>query len=139
MKIKYEFADGTINEVEVPDDIGKFIAISRRDEENLARKERYHSRVSLDALEYEGADFADHITPVTAFNEQEEQERVNAFIDTLTDVQRRRLLMKLEDPSMSLREIARREGVDIKTVRDSFAQIQSKYAKFFNVEPPQKR
>jgi len=133
MKIKYEFADGTINEVEVPDDIGKFIAISRRQEENLARKERYHSRVSLDALDYEGVDFADNITPVSQFNEQEEQERVDAFLNTLTDVQKRRLQMKEEDTSISLREIARREGVDIKTVRDSFAQIQSKYAKFFNV------
>ena len=93
----------------------------------------------MDALDYIGLDFADNITPSSQFNEQEEQERVDAFIDTLTEVQKRRLQMKLENLSMSLREIARQEGVDIKTVRDSFAQIQDKYKKFFKSEPPQKR
>ncbi len=139
MKIKYEFQDRTISEVEVPDDIANFITISRREEENLARKERYHTRVSLDALEYFGEDFADNNSPFTTLDEQEEHERLDAFINTLTDVQRRRLLMKLENPALSLREIARNEGVDIKTVCDSFNQIQRKYKKFFKTEPPQKR
>lgn len=42
MKIKYEFADGTVSEVEVEDSIGAVISEDRRLEDNLSRKERYH-------------------------------------------------------------------------------------------------
>ena len=41
MKIKYEFADGTVSEVEVEESIGAVIIEDRRLEDNLARKERY--------------------------------------------------------------------------------------------------
>ncbi len=53
MKIKYEFADGTVSEVEVEESIGAVIIEDRRLEDNLARKERYHCH-SLDAVEFEG-------------------------------------------------------------------------------------
>ncbi len=55
MKIKYEFADGTVSEVEVEESIGAVIIEDRRMEDNLARKERYHCH-SLDAVEFEGID-----------------------------------------------------------------------------------
>ena len=42
MKIKYESVTGEITEVEVSEEIGAVIIDSRRKEENLARKERYH-------------------------------------------------------------------------------------------------
>ncbi len=48
MKIKYEFADGMVSEVEVEDSIGAVIIEDRRLEDNLTRKERYHC-YSLDA------------------------------------------------------------------------------------------
>ena len=51
MKIKYEFADGTVSEVEVEESIGAAIIDSRRKEDNLSRKERYHC-YSLDAMPY---------------------------------------------------------------------------------------
>jgi hypothetical protein len=37
MKIKYEFADGTMSEVEVEESIGAIIIESRRKEDNLIR------------------------------------------------------------------------------------------------------
>ena len=40
MKIKYEFADGTVSEVEVEESIGAVIIEDRRLEDNLSRKER---------------------------------------------------------------------------------------------------
>ncbi len=40
MKIKYEFADGTVSEVEVEESIGAVIIEDRRMEDNLSRKER---------------------------------------------------------------------------------------------------
>ena len=51
MKITWQFADGTISEIDAPDDIGTVILDSRREEDNLDRKERYHC-YSIDAMEY---------------------------------------------------------------------------------------
>ena len=48
VKIRYEFADGTVSEVEVEESIGAVIIEDRRLEDNLSRKERYHC-YSLDA------------------------------------------------------------------------------------------
>ncbi len=62
MKIKYEFADGTVSEVEVEESIGAVIIEGRRMEDNLSRKERCHC-YSLEAAEFEGMDYADGMTP----------------------------------------------------------------------------
>ena len=64
MKIKYEFADGTVSEVEVEESIGAVIIEDRRLEDNLSRKERYHC-YSLDAAQFEGAEYSDGETPET--------------------------------------------------------------------------
>ena len=61
MKISYTFANGENSEVEVNEEIGTFILDSRREEDNLGRKERYHC-YSLDAAEFEGEDMADFET-----------------------------------------------------------------------------
>ena len=57
MKIRYEFVDGTVSEVEVEESIGAVIIESRREEDNLARKERYHC-YSMDAAQFEGTEYA---------------------------------------------------------------------------------
>ena len=62
MKIKYEFAVGTVSEVEVEESIGAVIIEDRRLEDNLSRKERYHC-YSLDAAQFEGAEYASEETP----------------------------------------------------------------------------
>ena len=64
MKIKYEFADGKVSEVEVEDSIGAFIVEDRRLEDNFSRKERYHC-YSLDAVQFEGAEYSGGETPET--------------------------------------------------------------------------
>ena len=51
MKIKYQFANGDVSEVEVSEDVGSIIVDSRRKEDNLDRKERYHC-YSYDAIDY---------------------------------------------------------------------------------------
>ena len=63
MKISYTFANGENSEVEVSEEIGTFILDSRREEDNLGRKERYHC-YSMDAADYEGEDYADLHTEV---------------------------------------------------------------------------
>ena len=108
MKIKYEFADGTVSEVEVEESVGAVIIDSRRKEDNLSRKERCHC-LSLDALDFEGAEFADEDTPESILMGNLEEERISDALDKLSEVQRRRLLMLAD--GMSIREIARVEGV----------------------------
>lgn len=108
MKIKYEFVDGTVSEVEVEESIGAVIIESRRKEDNLARKERYHC-YSLDAAQFEGEEYADDFIPESILMDNFEEERIFNALDKLSEIQRRRLLMLAD--GMSIREIARVEGV----------------------------
>ncbi len=129
MKITYKFADATMSEVEVSEEIGTLIMDSRREEENAARKERYHCW-SLDAIDYEGAEYSVPDFTDTLFDGSNERDAlVRAAFFRLSDVQRRRLLMLAS--GLSLREIARREGKDIKTVRESIDGARKKFLKNF--------
>jgi len=131
MKIKYESVTGEITEVEVSEEIGAVIIDSRRKEENLARKERYHC-YSLDAIKYGDTDkFAPSTgeTPLTELIRNEDNSYIYEAFSKLSDIQQRRLL-KLAT-GMSMREIAREEGVDIKAVFKSITSARKKFLKFF--------
>ena len=128
LKINYTFANGETSDVEVNEEIGNLILDSRREESNQDRKERYHC-YSLDAAEYEGEDYADGSTPETELFLQLENQRIKEAFEQLSEVQRRRLLMLAE--GVSLREIARREGKDIKSIRESIERARKKFLKYF--------
>ena len=128
MKINYTFANGETSDVEVSEEIGTVILDSRREESNLDRKERYHC-YSLDAADFEGEDYADGSTPESELFLQLENQHIAATFDKLSEVQKRRLLMLAQ--GLSLREIARREGKDIKTIRESIEGARKKFLKFF--------
>ena len=128
MIIKYRFEDGSVSEVEVDEKLGLTISAMERENENYERKCRYWNVMRID---YEGAAVADYDTPDLYVERKEEQRKVDEFFKLLTPIQRRRLLIRYDDPSISLREIARIEGVDIKTIRECFEGIQKKYLKFF--------
>ncbi len=128
MKINYTFANGETSDVEVSEEIGTVILDSRREESNLDRKERYHC-YSLDAAEFEGEEYADGSTPETALLLQLENQHISETLDQLSEVQKRRLLLLAQ--GLSVREIARREGKDIKTVRESIDGARKKFLKFF--------
>lgn len=128
LKINYTFANGETSDVEVREEIGNLILDSRREESNQDRKERYHC-YSLDAAEYEGEDYADGSTPETELFLQVENQRIKKAFEQLSEVQRRRLLMLAE--GVSLREIARREGKDIKSIRESIEGARKKFLKYF--------
>ena len=89
MKIKYEFADGTVSEVEVEESIGAVIIEDRRLEDNLSRRERYHC-YSLDAAQFVGEEYADRETPETKMEREMETEHIAQALDGLSEVQRRR-------------------------------------------------
>lgn len=128
MKIQWKFADGTTSEVEVNEEIGSYITASRREESNLDRKERYHS-YSLDAIDYEGLEYATDTTPETEMSSKEDVARVNATLDKLSETQQRRLLMLAD--GLSIREIARLEGVDHRAIRESIEAARKKFKKNF--------
>lgn len=128
MKIKYEFADGTVSEVEVEESIGAVIVESRRKEDNLSRKERYHC-YSLDAADFEGCEYADKDTPETLLEQMVDNHRLNELLQKLSEVQRRRFLLYAQ--GKSLREIARMEGVDHKAVKKSVDAAKKFFIKNF--------
>lgn len=128
MKISYTFANGDNSEVEVNEEIGTFILDSRREEDNLGRKERYHC-YSLDAAEFEGEEMADCETPETVLMRQLENRQIEEALGSLSEVQKRRILMLAQ--GLSIREIARREGKEIKTIRESIDGARKKFKKFF--------
>lgn len=129
MKIKYEFANGKTTEVEVSEEVGTLIIDTEKKAENLARKERYHC-YSLDSMVYEGMDYADKHTPETELLQNEYRDEIKAVLDTLTDVQKRRLNMLLD--GMSMREIANREGVSVMSVSETVKHIRKKFEKFLD-------
>lgn len=67
-------------------------------------------------------------------NIQEEEERVYAFADTLSDINRRRFVLKYEDPSLSLQDIAEIVGASKAAIFKSFKHIKEQYLKFFAIQ-----
>jgi DNA-directed RNA polymerase specialized sigma24 family protein len=128
MKIQWKFADGTTSEVEVNEELGAFITASRREEDNLSRKERYHC-YSLDAILFEGKEYGDNHTPETEMEIAERNKRLYNAMKTLTAVQQRRLLMLAD--GLSMREIARLESVDHRAIRESIEAARKKFKKNF--------
>ena len=102
-----------------------------REEQSYERKMRRWCPIKLDEAEYEGEWFADNNTPEKAYELEESQRRVDEFKKLLTPTQLRRLELKEDNPGISLREIARIEGTQLKAIEDTFEQIKKKYKKFF--------
>jgi DNA-directed RNA polymerase specialized sigma24 family protein len=136
MLIRYEFCTGEVEAVEVNEEIGTVIVDSRREEANLDRKEHRHCW-SLDAMTYEGAEFAD---PAAEDNDpygvQEELgESIWLAFSKLSGVQRRRLKMLAD--GLSIREISRIEGKNFKTVYESIEAGRKKFLKYYDKTPHQ--
>ena len=128
MKIQWKFADGTTSEVDVNEEIGNYVTASRREESNLARKERYHC-YSLDAIDYEGLEYATDITPETELIREEDTARIDAALDKLSETQKRRLLMYAD--GLSANEIARIENVAPNAAWKSIEGAKKKFKKHF--------
>lgn len=129
MKIKYTFADGATTEVEVSEEIGAVIIDSRKAEHAQDERQRYHCPYSYDAIDYEGEEYATDETPETEYIRSERDSRLYTALAALTENQRRRLLMLAD--GLSMREIARREKADIKTVHESIEGARKKFQKNF--------
>lgn len=130
MIIKFKFADGTINEVEVDDETGQKYLEEERKIENANRKERYWVKAHLDSMDYEGELFqSPYPNPLEQAIIDEEQRRVDEFKETLTEIQRRRLEKLLD--GMTQTEIARDENTTHRAVQKTIEQLKVKYKKYF--------
>ena len=129
MKIDWKFDNGEISTVEIEDEeIGGFILESRKSEDNLERKERYHC-ISYDAFEYESNEFAGDDTPETITELDFDNERINNALSGLSEIQRKRLLMLAA--GLSVREIARIENKNYRSVYDSIEGAKKKFLENF--------
>ena len=99
--------------------------------ENLDRKERYHIGIHLDALAYEGEFYTDEKNPRSDLNWLEEDKNVRAFMATLTEVERRRLEAKMDNPKISFEKIGKAENVSRAAIFKTFTSIRNKYNAFF--------
>lgn len=129
MKVKYEFNNGDVTEVEVSDEIGAVIIDSRREEESTERRHRRHC-YSLDATVYEGLEYGTADFTEMIFDDTDERsKRIRAAFSHLSEIQQKRLLLLAG--GISIREIARREGKNFRTVYDSIEAAKKKFLKFF--------
>ena len=128
MKIKYEFQNGEVIESEVEERIGEVIIESRRLEANGDRKERYHC-YSLDAVVYEGMEYGSEETPESLLTELEDSQHLYQAFQKLSETQQRRLLLLAS--GLSIREIARRENANYKSVYESIEAGRKAFKKYF--------
>ena len=125
-KITWEFNDGEKVTVEVEDEIGEVIIESRREEENLERKERYHC-LSYDAAAYEGKDYATALLE-DDFDNEEIAREMYEMIYQLPSQYKRRLLMFVEGNSTY--DIAEMEGVNHSAPYKTIVRCRKMFEKF---------
>ena len=126
MKIKYVFADGDVSEVEVSDEIGTVILDTERNEEALKKRT---SRNCYPLYEFcNNQELSDYTTPESELFTNIENDELYDALKHITPLQLERLL-KLAD-GMSVREIARSEGTDHKSVLESINRARKKIKKF---------
>lgn len=130
MTVEYKFADGTVSEVEVSEEIGTYIMDSRRKESSDNRKERYHC-CPLDVILYEGSEFG--YEEGNYLEEREDTELLKEVLGCLTDTQRKRMLLFIE--GWSFRNIAEQEGANHKSVEESIKAAQKKMQKHLQNTP----
>ena len=131
----YEIELEHFGKVYVSKEVKDLLEEEERKFQNYERKCRYWCPVRLDEYEYEGELFANDYGPKKEYLEKEEQKEIDRFLKLLTPTQKRRLLIRMENPSFSLREIARLEEVDYKSIEECFEAIKNKYKKFLNNTP----
>ena len=127
-KIKYKFINGEVLEVEADDIIAAFILKDRTREASSNSKERRYN-FSLESAVYEDMKFyAADDSPDQHLLQLEQCEEILKIIETLTEVQKKRLFMRFA--GMSYREIARQEHVSVRSVADSIEYIRKKFWPF---------
>lgn len=129
MKIKYEFTNETV-EIEVDEEWGNVLVDLNRQEYNINHKEtRWH--YSLDACQFEGADFAVEDEALDAlFAELTAAERLHTAIAKLKPEQQK-LIRAIYFEGVSVNDYARMEGCTQSAISHRLQTIRNKLKKLF--------
>ena len=108
---------GNYQEVPVSDELYEEWQKMRNETQRIHRKEVYHRAWdTLDDLERDERCIT-RITPEEMFISEDEAETLHRAIDCLSQIQQRRIRMYMDN--MPVREIARREGCYLNSIRKS--------------------
>lgn len=127
MKIKYDFADGTSNEVEVTEEMGSvMVELDRLQYNNNQTETRRHR--SLERLKDIGIDYSDG-TDIGEFIEKyDDISTLHKAMETLLP-QQKELLYKVFFEGRTLVSIAAEEGVTKQAINDRLTKIYRKLKK----------
>lgn len=131
--VEWRYADGSKNRYYPDNNSEEWFLLfvdDVRNEHSASRKEHNHADFSIDDCLFEGDVFADNATPDYYFNLDEEENEIDSFLLTLTDVQRRRLRLKMDNPRLSFQKMADIENISKTAIAKSFIQIREKYLQF---------
>ena len=129
-KYRYGFVDGA-EEIDISEEWAAVLREMDRAEE-ACRKKETRRHISLDAVDFEGEEFAEPGDAETALLEKESDSFAEEFLSSLTDVQRRRVEMRME--GRTYREIAAAEGSDFRRVEKSVNQAREKIRKIISAQ-----
>lgn len=128
MKIRYEFVNGEVSEIEVDEGLGELLVDFDRQQYNNDHKEtRRH--VSLDGMDYEGELFTSAEDTEGELMRREDTARLMEATKTLSPSQRE-LVLKVYFNGRSLVSIAAEEGVDKSAISHRLERIYKKLKKF---------
>lgn len=127
--IKYEFSDGTIQEIEVSGELAAIIAsMAEHEKHNEKRETRRH--ISLNYLNSKGIDIeARGSNPLDSLIAQEEKAEFEILLATLPDEQQE--LLELFIDGKTIAEIAREQNLAYTTVHTKISRILKKLKKIF--------
>lgn len=129
MKITYEFVTGEKVVIDVPDEVGAIVQLSRKAEHANNERHRYHSAFSLNNMAYEGMICnSPNCNPADTLIRKERAEECEKKLLQLTPTQRRRYEMRYGD-DMSVSDIARAEHAKFNSVKESLQSAQKKLDK----------
>lgn len=127
MKIRYEFVNGEVSEIEVDESLGELLVDFDRQQYNNDHKEtRRH--VSLDGMDYEGELFTSVEDTEGELLRREDTARLMEAMEALSPSQRE-LLLKVYFNGRSLVSIAAEEGVDKSAISHRLERIHKKLKK----------
>lgn len=128
MKIRYEFVNGEVSEIEVDEGLGELLVDFDRQEYNNDHKEtRRH--ISLDGLDYEGELFASPEDTAAELLRREDTARLMEAMEALSPAQRE-LVLKVYFNNQRIADIARAEGVAKQSVHERLGRALKKLKKF---------
>lgn len=128
MKIRYEFANGEVSEIEVEENLGEVLVDFDRQEYNNDHKEtRRH--VSLNGMDYEGEIFASSADTAEEALAREDLSRLLRAMDALSPSQRE-LVRKVYFENEKIVDIACEQGVDKSAISHRLERIYRKLKKY---------